>query len=303
MTYASLAVFGLSYAISAQADYAFTSIDYPGVAYSNGGLTEVSGINSKGEVVGTALIDGGSSPIPFVYNYKTNRWIILPSFQSASSEAVGINESSVVVGVESNDGFATGSGFILDKGAFTIFSRLQSPYTEARGISSTGLVTGDAYNGRNATYTGFIYDPQRNTYIDFLPSTFTITQGINRGGDVVGSVRNAAGQETGFLRRQSGNITLFSVNGSQQTQARGITDSGSITGNYVDGSGIARGFVITLAKKQRFQALIVPRRDLLNFPNSTETRPEGILSEGTIVGIWSDNSGAPHGFIATPLNK
>jgi hypothetical protein len=301
-----LALLGIACAFPAQAAYNYTSIDYPGVDYSSGGFTQVFGINVAGELVGNAAISGTSANIPFVYNPKTKLFTVLPNFSSASTASLGINDFGVVVGGEG----ALESGFILDKGAFTIFSHPGSVvFTEARAINDFGLVTGYADTGANTS--GFIYDRRHNSFIDILPSPFTLAQGINIFGQVVGSVTEAAGAACptcpagsyGFLRSWTGAITLFRVNGGATT-ARGIMDFGRITGRFHDAvANKDRGYVATLARAPGFQSLTIPDRDLLDVPGAVATIPEGINDFGRVAGIWTDGTGATRGFLATPSGE
>jgi uncharacterized membrane protein len=313
MTRVSLALLGIACAFPTQAAYNYTSIDYPGVDYSHGGYTFVFGINDE-ELVGNAGISGTSANIPFVYNRKTKLFTVLPNFSGASTAytlSQGINEDGVVVGGESPDNVVE-SGFILNKGAFTIFSHPGSlSNTEARAISNSGLVAGIAYDATGSNTSGFIYNPKRNSFIDFLPSTFTLAQGINARGEVVGSVELPAGGAYpgspggtyGFLRGKSGAITLFRVN-SGRAGGRGITDSGRIAGFFTDPvAGKDRGFVAKLEDGPAFQSLTISAGHLLDFPGSTGTIPEGISNEGAIGGIWFDGAGASHGFLATLLES
>src|SRR3989442_1637138 len=222
----------------AHAAYQITSIDYPGV-----GFTEVFGINDSGLVVGT-------SNVAFTYDARTGVFTPVPD---APGGVLGINDHGVMVGPT---GFPE-NGFVRSTdGTYTLFSKPGWDNTEPRGVSNTGLVTGYAFNsGFPTTTVGFIYDPEANTFIDILPGPFTIAQGINARGEVVGSASLPSGVACtgcpaglyGWLRAASGSLTFFQVNG-HSTRARGITDSGVITGFITDPvSGHQKGFVVELA--------------------------------------------------------
>lgn len=304
---------GISCAFPIQAaSYEFTIIDYPG---TEAGFTSISGINNKGEIVGTASVDNISF-IPFVYNIKKKVFTPLPNAPGGlNTFALGINEPGVVVGSAGDETFT--SGTILDKGAFTIFSHPGSSFTEARAISNSGLVTGYA-NDTAANLFGFIYDSAANGFIDFLPSpVLTIAQGINGRGQVVGGVFLDANEaylgspagHYGFLREKRGSITLFRVNdvvARSGTRARGITDSGRITGFFFDpATANFRGFVTpkSLARAPGFQSLTIPASGLLDVPGAANTFPQGIDNSGRIAGGWSEADGTSRGFLATPLKK
>lgn len=300
--YAFLLLGGIACAFPAQAAYVYTIFDYPGAV-----TTSAFGVNNQGRIVGNASVDGITT-ISFVYDAKKKVFTVLPNFPGLNTVALGINEPGVTVGSVDDSTTFIQRGFILDKGAFTIFDNPGSQFfTVGRAINNRRLVCGYADTDGGNTVSGFIYDPKRNSFVNFLPSPFfTIAHGINNRGDVVGSVILATdgaypgspAGTYGFLRRESGAITLFRVNGAS-TRARGITDSGVITG-FVGASGFS-GFVTTLAPGAGFQALTIPAADLLNAPGGgISTVPEGINNSRLIVGVWTDATGVLHGFLATP---
>ena len=280
----------------AQGAYVFTSID------ENPDFTEVFGINESGQVVGI-----GSTQ--FSYDPKSGSFTAIPPPTGPLFSSVfGINDSGAMVGVVSFDGL-TEVGYARDKhGAYALFSMPGWDNVESRGISSTGLIAGYAFDNAFTTTVGFIYDPARNTFVTFLPSPYTLAQGINSRGDVVGHVTLDAdvactgclAGRYGFWRSARGAITYFQVNG-MNTEARGITDSGLITG-IVESGLTAQGFVISLGGAP-YESITVPAADLLEIPGAIITVPEGMSNAGDIVGNWEDVEGNLHGFIATPSKK
>jgi uncharacterized membrane protein len=294
---AILAVGLLAGPVIAQADYTYTTIDYPGATD-----TQLFGVNGQGNIVGTAFV--GAVSISFVYNSRTAVFTVLPNFEDLNTAALGINDSGVVVGSVTNQaGYESGS--ILDKGAFTIFDHPGSQLlTEARGVNNKGLVSGWADTDGGSTFSGFIYDPKNASFVTFLPSSVnSISQGINNAGEVVGGVYYLANEAFlgsargyyGFLRRKNGSITLFRVNG-ESTRARGITDSGVITGQVGNS-----GFVTKLASGSGYQSVTINAAKLLDVPGAITTFPEAITPSGDVVGIWIDVDFILHGFLATPI--
>ena len=281
----------------AHATYVFTSID------ENPFLTQVFGVNNRGQVVGTG--DTG-----FSYDSKKGVFTLVPPPPGGDMglfSIIGINEPGVMVG-SVDFGGGTVDGLVRDKhGAYAIFSKPGWNDTQARAVSNTGMVTGYSTNYSPFFHTvGFIYDPERNAFIDILPSSFTVAQGINNQGQVVGNAVLGAGVacgscpagQYGWLREPTGAFIYFRVNGAG-ARARGITDSGLITGYIPTRSG-NKGFVVSLAGVNGYASLTVPDAELLEMPGAVGTVPEGITNAGDIVGIWVDASGALHGFIATP---
>jgi uncharacterized membrane protein len=291
-------------AIPAQAGYKYTIFDYPGAT-----STQVFGLNNSGEAVGQAAV--GTTTISFAYNTKKGTFTVLPNVPGAAiTNTLAINNPGVIVG-SAGDG-SNNRGIILDKGAFSFFANPGWAYTEGRAISDNGrLVTGYAADSTLSNYVGLIYDVKENVFVEFLPSIFTIAQGINGRKQVVGNVQldpdvaypGAPGGGYGFLRQPSGDIIVFQVNGAINNRARGINDSGLITGFYRDPVTQAqRGFVTRVAASPAYQAITVGANELLDIPGAAGTIPEGINDSGRISGVWLDAAGTNHGFFATPVS-
>ena len=97
-------------------------------------------------------------------------------------------------------------------------------------------------------------------------------------------------------------VAIFTVNGAP-TDARGITDDGTITGYVKLDNEYEVGFVIPAPKRAGFQTLSVPAKDFVRFPGAAGTFPEGISDDGILAGFWTDRSGITHGFIAAPSSQ
>lgn len=286
----------------AQAQYDYQPVDYPG-----GTDTQVFGINERGDVVGNGSV--APDTFPFVFTSKNGNFInVAPLAGYASTAVLGINDAGVMVGSVLSLDETTTSGFIRDnKGNFTLFSHPDAvSNTTARGINNKGLVTGtrDTSDGFLA---GFLYDPKAGTFTDLVPSILTIAHGINSKGSVAGDARFEvdpcgglnAFERYGWVRAKDGSTVLFQVNG-ERTVARGISDSGFITGNVLDPStNELKGFVIK-APTENCEPIPVDASELLQFPASEATFPEGITNSGDIVGIYFDASDSSRGFIASP---
>lgn len=291
----------------AQVTYEYEQVDFPGAPE-----TQVFGINEPGVLVGNGFT-GPDNPFgdnfPFVYDTKQGSF--------ADVDAVAGYEATSVLGIN-NRGDVVGSvieptgirrGFIRDHtGIEAIFDHPDATFfTQARGINSRGLVTGFRNSGGLAV--GFIYDPATVIFTDIVPSIFTIAQGINSRGDVVGSAQFFAGQEPcnspgalgryGWLRTPGNAVSFFTVNG-RPTSARGIDDTGTVTGFFRDtAAGESFGFV-TVLDGTPCQEITIDAEDLLVFPGATETFPQDITNSGVIAGQYNDEAGVSHGFIATP---
>ncbi len=292
--------------IAAQADFIFELIDHPGAPD-----TQVWGINDHGDVVGNGLTDfplfPNVAPLPFVFAAKKGTLTGVAPMGGADTAVLGISDAGVLVGSVDDD------AFIRDKnGNFTVFSHPGAvAFTQARAVNNKGLVTGVRNTGVPFAFSaaGFIYDPKSDTFTDLNPTSFfTIAHGINSKGEVVGSSNFLPADDPcaglmnpflryGWFRATDGTVTYFEVNGSH-TSPRGINDSGSIVGFFIDlNEQIFKGFQVKLDGSP-CQSLTVAGGDVLEFPGF-ELFPESINNSGDIAGIAEDGINS-HGFIARP---
>lgn len=268
---------------AARADYVFTTVDYPGATF-----TDVRGINNAGEIVGYAQNASGT----FGFKYSGGHFTRLPPAPGGlATNAHGINDSGVIVGsAHEADGSAT-SGFILDGSTYTFFSYPGLAHTYARAIASDGTVTGYAEDDHLGLLNrGFIYDPATATFTDIaVPGALqVIAQGINDAHQVVGSAFGATAIESFLRDPATGALTLFQIDG-RPTRARGISNTGLITGFHTDAGGRVAAFV---GHSGGFQLLYVNATD--------DTIGEAINDSGQISGLYGDFGTGTHGFIATP---
>jgi uncharacterized membrane protein len=112
-------------------------------------------------------------------------------------------------------------------------------------------------------------------------AVLTNPQGINARGDVVGIYRDAAAKVRGFLW-QEGQVTVIEYPDALLTEARGISPSGEIVGTYrmpgeptVNVHGFLRNNDGTFGR--------------IDYPGHTNTIPQRILPDGTILGCRHDH--------------
>ena len=127
------------------------------------------------------------------------------------------------------------------------------------------------------------------TPLEYPGAVSTNAQGINARGDVVGIYTDTAGLQHGFLRRR-GEFATIDYPKARITAARGIGPNGEIVGTYqrVGESGVAaHGFLLTTQGK--FLSM--------DFPGHTNTIPQRLLADGTVLGCYHDADlmGSMHG--------
>ena len=287
-------VLALGASASANADYVFTTIDYPGAVF-----TDVRGLNNAGAIVGYASLDGTNN---FGFLYSGGTFTPLPPAPGGLQVGGhGINDSGVIVGSAIPVDGSSSQGFVLLGSTYTYFSYPGKTHTYARSINAAGVVTGYAEdhdasgNTIAGSNVGFIYDPASGLFTDVVVpgSVLTIAQGINTAGQVTGSAR-IAGRTWGFLRNPDATLNTFQID-NHFTAVRGINNSGLATGfNYDAASNHMVAFVANSSGRQ-----------LLRANDVDETFGEAINDSGQISGLFQhlnpDGSTTPsHGFISTP---
>jgi probable HAF family extracellular repeat protein len=111
-------------------------------------------------------------------------------------------------------------------------------------------------------------------------AVFSNAQGINAGGDIVGFSFDAAGKSHGFVWKQ-GEVATIDYPGAAGTQARGIGPGGDIVGTYsMPGEPAVNIHGYLLTTDGVFSQV--------DFPGHTNTIPQRILGNGTIVGCYHD---------------
>lgn len=108
----------------------------------------------------------------------------------------------------------------------------------------------------------------------------TVAQGVNARGDIVGFFDDAGRRRHGFLLRD-GLFATIDIQGAVSTDARGIGPDGDIVGGYrrAGEPGVnIHGYQLTA------QGDTVP----VNYPGHTNTIPQRILPNGTILGCRHD---------------
>jgi len=255
--------------------------------------TEVSGINSSGQIIGNAQ-NLYRSRFNYAYLRNANGGIVLlyvPS-DAVTTVASGINDSGEITGFyvdgdSSYHGFLRGAG-----GRYTTFDEPNAIVegfdegTLPRAINADGMVVGEYFDSLGVLH-GFTRD-QSGNYVSFdAPSAGSCYEcgtqptAMNSSGQVAGSYLDNSYKAHGFFRDAAGNITDFDVPGALDTYVSSIGDNGEILGMWQSGSGWF-GYVRDASGT------------ITSFDNIF---PQGLNSAGAMTGYYADSTGREHGFI------
>ena len=123
------------------------------------------------------------------------------------------------------------------------------------------------------------------TTYDFPGSKNTYFFALGNNGDAAGHYEDSDGLFHGVVLK-GGKLQQFDFPGAVETELWGISDStGALTGNFIDASGIRRGFT---------------GDEIIEFPGASETYADFVNASGGMVGSYVDADGLYHPYIRTP---
>jgi hypothetical protein len=273
-----------AYASSAGAQsYTFKTIDDPNAAGSPP-FTVATGINDLGVIVGRyGHLDSSDPMSAFQYSDGNFSTIDFPG-ACCGNEALGINNSGVVVGDYNDDIFI--HGYVLFNGNYSTLDFPGAVVTTPFVINNHGIIVGQ-YQNADASFHGFTYNGNFSTFD--CPTGGAVAAGINDRGDKVEGCSNGS-----FEITAAGQITPISFPGASSTFVKSINNSGQIVGIYCTSSDNifnpfpCHGFVLFNGNYQS-----------IDFPGSMNTFAGSINNLGQIVGQYEDTSRQFHGFLAT----
>jgi hypothetical protein len=272
-----------------------TEFDAPGLQG-----TEVSGINSSGQIIGNAQTDFENR---FNYAYLRNpdgHFVLLNAPGAVSTFAEGINDSGEITGFYI-DSLSEYHGFV--RGADGGYTEFDEPNADEQfregtfpaGINNNGEVVG-RYSDAEEQYHGFTRDSSGNFTSFDAPGAGnciycgTFPTAINSTGEVAGNYTNHKSEEFpnhAFIRDAAGNITDFDVTGATQTWVTSLGDAGEIVGGY---SAPFNYYGYTRDPSGKFLLLSAP------VPHSV-TYPLSVNPFGTATGYYYDQRAKVHGFV------
>ncbi len=112
---------------------------------------------------------------------------------------------------------------------------------------------------------------------------------INNRGDITGWYQTPGPQRHGFALRK-GVLTSYDFPGASFTQVNGISDTGTVFGEFIDAAGLVHGFLVNDDGSLQ----------QLDYPGAVDTVPLYINASGTLAGEWdTDPATIGHAFLRT----
>ena len=264
----------------------FTSVDVP-----NALLTSASGVNARGDVVGSYR-DAGNRVRGFLLRDGVFTTINAPYEGVTVTDARGISPDGDIVGTYRIAGERSVDihGFLLTKhGEFVRVDFPGHKNTIPQRISPDGTIYGcyhddDTMGSMRGMAIG--RDGTAETDIEASMHNGATPDGRRIAGLFTDMM---TGRQDGYLL-EDGVLTILRVPGSSQTAAWDMNPTGDIVGVYRNASGF-HGF---LFRDGAYTPVDVP------FAGARDTRAFGINALGWIVGSYVDASGKTRGFVARP---
>ena len=259
----------------------------------------VHGINDTGTIVARAKRMGA---VPLTYIGSAHEGLEefkLPG--SVSTEGYNINQDGSIVGnYESADGRRY--GFIASPVGDDqpVAQPTALTYTfesiDVPGVDYLALTASSDFEDY-AGYTksvdgektvGFTLINGVFTTYDFPGSQNTYFYALGNNGQAAGYYEDSAGLHHGVIL-EDGELRQYDYPGSVETEIYGISDAtGVLTGNFIDASGIRRGF---------------SGDTIVEAPDASATYADFVNASGRIVGTYIDAEGIPHAYVRTPDNR
>ena len=239
--------------------------------------TLYNGFNDLGQMAGFELSTTHEIPAwaatlgwqpyqSFVYSSHVDNWDnFMPATPGAFvSEAVGINDEGVIVGINNT---GTGDqGYMLADGKLKSIDAVATPTptgslptgstTDPAGLNNMGKIVGDFYDSKTPyKQQGFVYDVHTETFsrVNYHGNLYTEFNGVNDSGQIVGFTTNDPTESTahGLFVDVNGEMSVVDYPGAVFTSNNGISNDGQIAGEYLDSNGIWHAFVATPIRNLR----------------------------------------------------
>lgn len=259
-------------------------------------------------VVASLAIGGAGSAATFTHLEPAGDPLNLHYPVNGIYAANGINDEGLIVGGNNYFGILWSGGSMLGYHAVDPVNGVRS--TQGNGIANNagGNTIVGGYADRDWGRHGFVltgwssvgFNPALGlpaiegafTILDVPETTFTEARGVNDSQTIVGNTLGG-----GFVYDGS-SYTVFSILGSNGTEANDINNHGVIAGTYFD-NGTARGYVASVAdiSGDLISGFVISDFTTIDapVPGAQGTRLTGINDDGDLVGYYQ-LAGRQHGF-------
>ena len=250
--------------------YLFQTVTVPGVT----GL-DITGVNDKGEVVGTANM--GQETVGFTWYNGTG--VVAPGgisgFAAVNNRGTA---AGFVIGTLRKSGEADPATIATYNGrtgrSATIKLRSGLPSAYAAGINDRGAVIGNACNIKLENCTGVLVQGFTLTYLDVPNSTSVHALFINKAGSVIGNYDTEAESLLTFIY-SNGQYSQVQTPGSVEA----FSDNGSVAGRYIDTNTVFHGYVFSNGMTKTY-----------DYPGAVYTEIQHFGPHSSLFGLYEDNT-------------
>ena len=158
-------------------------------------------------------------------------------------------------------------------------------FLEVTASSDFEDYAGNTWTADGENIVGFtLIDGVFTTY-HFPGAKNTFFYALDNNGQAAGHYEDSNGLHHGVIL-EDGELRQYDFPGAVQTFIHGISDTtGALTGNYIDASGVRRGF---------------SGETIIEVPGASETYADFVNASGQVVGSYVDSEGIYHLYILTP---
>lgn len=220
-----------------------TSVDHANCVNTGGfsaGAIAFYGVNSAGAAAGWCASTKTGLDLGFVYSGGKFTNIKFP--KSTSTQAIGINDTGVVVGLYL-DSVGVQHGFVKQGSKYTSIDVAGDSTTEAWGVNNAGQIAVFAISSAGG-YDSFIYNGKKFKKVSDpnAGTTGTIIRSVNNKGDAAGAYFDSNSEEVGFLLHGGKYYDVKDPKASNNTRPDGVNDKLEIVGRYTPTDGSNVGF-------------------------------------------------------------